>query len=155
MLTVDQVADYFIYRARDMGEAITALKVQKLVYYAQAWHLALNDSRLIEARFEAWVHGPVCRPLYERFKGYGWRPIDEDIVFPEIDGNDLAFLDEVWEAYGDINAVALERLTHHEDPWLSARGEIPPDAPSTSVIDDDLMKRYYRTKLSVAAVGPS
>ena len=54
------VARWFVNHAdRASGEAITQLKLQKLVYYADAWFLANFDEPLIKEDFEAWAHGPV------------------------------------------------------------------------------------------------
>ena len=60
-----------------LGLTSCNLKLQKLVYYAQAWHLALRDVPLFEEDFEAWVHGPVIPALYQEYKKFGWRPILE------------------------------------------------------------------------------
>jgi uncharacterized phage-associated protein len=61
--TAQEVANYFIRRAHDSGEFISNLKLQKLLYYSQAWHLAIFDRRLFPERFQAWVHGPVIPTL--------------------------------------------------------------------------------------------
>ena len=65
--TAERVADYIIRSAHESGELITNLKLQKLVYYAQAWHLALFDEPLFDDPIEAWVHGPVVSSLYSKF----------------------------------------------------------------------------------------
>ena len=72
-VTPNKVADWFIHFAHEVGDPITNLKLQKLVYYAQAWYLALHGKRLFPAEFQAWVHGPVCHSLYQRFRGYAWK----------------------------------------------------------------------------------
>ena len=61
------VCDYIISRVCNAGSSMNELKLQKLLYYAQAWHLAVFGSRLFDERFQAWVHGPVCRAIYDRF----------------------------------------------------------------------------------------
>lgn len=148
---VDAVADYFILQAREAGDPITPLKLQKLVYYAQAWHLALHGDPLVNDRFEAWVHGPVCPNLYSRFRGYGWQPIADEVDAPELAADVVEFLDDVWDAYGSFTAVALERMTHAERPWLDARGGLPADESSNAEIPQKAMRDYYRTRLDVKA----
>lgn len=150
MLSIDAVADRLICTAREVGDPISNLKLQKLAYYAQAWHLALHDTPLVDEPFQAWVHGPVCPKLYERFKGNSWRPLEGEINPPTLDDHHEQFLTEVWNAYGDFTAGALERMTHAEDPWLVARSGLAPDAPSTTEISRELMKTYYRKRLSGA-----
>lgn len=142
------VADFFIWRARETGEAITHLKLQKLVYYAQAWFLALNDEPLMDTRFEAWVHGPVCRELYGRFRGYAWQPITEDVQEPDLDAKTTAHLKEVWEVYGGFSALDLERMTHDEAPWQIARGELSADEACDAAIPEDTMRDYYQSRLA-------
>jgi len=144
--SINAVADYFIRFSREVGDSITNLKLQKLVYYAQAWHLALKGERLMPAQFEAWVHGPVCVPLYQRFRRYSWNPIDESVQAPELPAEVEKHLREVMEVYGGMSAWDLERLTHAEEPWRIARGDLPADEPSTAVISDDEMRRFYAAR---------
>ena len=148
MITANQIADYFIKRARDVGEPITNLKLQKLVYYAQAWHLALYDEQLFDGQFEAWVHGPVNRELYQRFKDCRWKPILDEIDYPELPQEVLEHVDEVWEVYGGLSAWDLEGLAHSETPWLEARGDIPSDESCETIISDSTMKAFYKKLLA-------
>lgn len=139
----NEVADWFIRFAYEVGDPITNLRLQKLMYYAQAWYLALNGERLIPDRFEAWVHGPVCPPVWERFAGYRWNPISEEVPEPRLPGEVENHLREVEEVYGGLLTWDLERMAHAEEPWLYAREGLPPDAPSTKVISEERMKRFY------------
>ena len=145
MATADQVADYIIRAKHARGESVTNLELQKLVYYAQAWFLALYDRALLDEPFEAWVHGPVQPDLYQRFKALGWRPIS-DIPQEPTFGQALIpqHLDEVLRVYGKFTAHQLEMLTHDEEPWRAARGNLPPDASSSSTISQESMKQYYK-----------
>ena len=98
---IHQIADYFISKANaDAGDPITHLKLQKVIYYAQAWYLALNDEDLVDDEFEAWVHGPVVRVLYDRFQGVNWQPITAESMATnpdELPGDIKEFMDEVWD----------------------------------------------------------
>ena len=147
MIDVNDVADYFIHTANNVGDCITNLKLQKLVYYAEAWHLALFDDPLTGARFEAWVHGPVCRDLYARFAANGSSPIP-DVDTPLLDAEVKAHLNEVLDAYSRFSAWDLERMTHAEQPWIEARGNIAPDTICSNPIDPDLMKEFYKKRLT-------
>ena len=75
--TANAIADYIIKCCRDRGELITNLHLQKLVYYAQAWYLALYDKPLFDEEFQSWISGPVQPELHDRFKSYKWNPISE------------------------------------------------------------------------------
>jgi uncharacterized phage-associated protein len=75
MVSPFEVANYFIWLANETGSFLSNLKLQKLVYYAQAWHLALEESPLFEEDFEAWIHGPVLPTLYQKYESFSWKPI--------------------------------------------------------------------------------
>lgn len=132
MLTAKQVANYFLHLVdEDTGDSISNLKLQKLVYYAQGWYLALTGKSLFADRIEAWAHGPVVPTLYHEYRVFGWEPIHEIMWQPaalprpddtiEIDEDTASILNEVWEAYGQYSAKRLEEITHSEDPWKNAR----------------------------------
>lgn len=146
MLNHDIVADYFIWLANSTGSYVSNLKLQKLVYYAQAWHLALKGSPLFNEDFEAWIHGPVIPSLYHEYKDFGWHPIDRYIHDEELFeglGDVIEFLNEVADEYFSVDAYDLERMTHLETPWLRARAGLSPDALSNAVIEKAWMKEYY------------
>jgi uncharacterized phage-associated protein len=143
---MNAAADYFIRFSHEVGDPITNLKLQKLVYYAQAWHLALHGRPLLAERFQAWVHGPVCPPLYQRFRHYGWNPISEDVAVPTLPDGVEEHLREVMEAYGGFSAWDLERLTHAEEPWIRARGGLAAHEPSTASISEDDMRSFYAAR---------
>ena len=145
------IADYFIALSNETGSLISNLKLQKLVYYAQAWYLANYKEELIKEDFQAWVHGPVIPTLYSEYKKFGWQPIlrtdldDKSLI--EIKSNlptkTNLLLDLIVDGYFGLSAFELERLTHSEDPWVQTRGAIPEDAPSDSIIDKNLIRDYY------------
>lgn len=146
MLSCFDIADYFIWIANETGSFISNLKLQKLVYYAQAWHIALYNNPLFEEDFEAWVHGPVVPSLYQKYKSFGWQPISEDVA-PGLPNDVLQFLDEVAEEYFACDAYELEQMTHAEDPWNWARGDLAPDEPSNEVIKKEWMKEFYGARV--------
>ncbi len=148
-----QIADRILFAADKRGISVTNLKLQKLIYYAQAWHLAIWDEPLFDDRIEAWIHGPVVPPVFGRFKQYRWNPIavanaesgdvDEEYIREHIE--------EVLEAYGNLTGPQLETLTHQEDPWKIARNGIPPDSPSNAIISHESMKDYYGPQVAKIA----
>ena len=74
-----ELSDYFIGLANSCGDVITSLKLQKMMYYTQAYHLTGYDVPFFEGKFEAWVHGPVLRSLYSDYHDVKWHPIIKDI----------------------------------------------------------------------------
>jgi len=143
--TALDVANWFIAGIdRTVGDSITHLKLQKLVYYAQAWALVLIDKPLFDEDFEAWAHGPVARVVYDAFKHHGFNPInDPSDAVPEFDEEALTVLNEVQRVYGERSAKRLEDLTHNERPWLDARGGLPDEAKCETIISKESMKEFY------------
>jgi uncharacterized phage-associated protein len=152
--TVDDIADYFIVRCVTGGVPLNVLKLQKLAYYAQAWHLAFYDERLFDDEFQAWVHGPVCRALYDRFRDTKslYSPVFEADVRRGFDPDRLpttvrAHLEEILEAYAHFSGAQLESLTHSEAPWEQARNGYGPAERCSNVIGDRAMQDFYKQRL--------
>lgn len=131
-----EVANEFIRRALADGAAISHMKVQKLVYFAQGAALASLSTSLVAEPFEAWRFGPVIRPLYDALKRYGSGPITREIcygdgsLFPSLNEKDLSpatasftaaeleIIDAVYGELASIPAFKLSAMTHEAGgPW--------------------------------------
>ena len=144
--TAYQIAESIINLSHYRAAPVTNLKLQKLLYYAQAWHLAINNNEpLFSEDFEAWVHGPVIPSIFRTYKSYKWSPIDDVPLTQRVADSHLQ---EVWRVYGTLKAFELERLTHSEDPWKQAREGLAPDASSNELISKDSIYRYYHARLN-------
>ena len=144
-----KISDYFILLANKNGKKITNKKLQKLVYYTQAWSLAIRDKALFNEPIEAWIHGPSIRELYREYKRFGFNPIEKKIDEDKInlDNETKELLDEVWDVYGKFDANYLEYLTHSEEPWQKAREGLEGYLHSSNEIKHEYMKDYYRKLL--------
>ena len=138
MHTVFDVADWFLSK-----EKMTHKKLQKLCYYAQAWSYAIQPEPISDAKFEAWVHGPVCYELYQKYKEYGFSFIPQCEKPDVFSDDEEAFLGDVWDTYGEYSATSLEVHTHNEPPWQIARIGYAPDEQSRVEILPENMKNYY------------
>lgn len=121
-VSVKDVAAYILRRCGEMS----AMKLQKLVYYAQAWSLVWDDRPLFTEPIEAWANGPVVRELYDMHRGQflvspGSIPGDPDRLSPE----QVESVDVVCDAYCKMTAQQLSDLTHGEQPWREARKGLP------------------------------
>jgi uncharacterized phage-associated protein len=145
---INQVADFIISFAQESGSFISNLKLQKLVYYAQAWHLAIKNTRLFDGSFQAWIHGPVNPDLYQRFKRFGYKNIELDVEKPTLDSETTDFLNELLEQYFPFDAYQLERLSHQEEPWIKARGNLDPTESCSNVILESDMALFYRARMT-------
>ncbi|MGN1230041.1 MAG: Panacea domain-containing protein [Prevotella sp.] len=148
---VNTVADYVIMSLNsDESFSLVNLKLQKLMYYIQAWSLGINKVAMIDARFEAWVHGPVCRKLYDRFsstKSLYSVITKEDIrnkdAVKEIDAADREFIDYILENFARYSGTQLETMTHSELPWIEARGGVGPMEHCENQISEATMMAFY------------
>ncbi len=139
--TVFDVAKYI---AEKTGE-LTAMKLQKLVYYAEAWNLAWDGEPLFSENFEAWANGPVVPELYQRHKGM--LKVDASLFgeanSTRFDEVAIENIEKVLSFYGEKAAFELSHMTHQEKPWLDARGDTPVGANSNAVITKAAMAEYY------------
>lgn len=119
MASVFDVAQYILQRQRSM----TAMKLQKLVYYCQAWSLVWDDKPLFDETIEAWASGPVVRELYDAHRGMfevnssSFQKGNPDNLTPI----QKETVDAVLDFYGEQSAQWLSDLTHLEEPWKSVR----------------------------------
>jgi uncharacterized phage-associated protein len=134
------VANWFIQN--DPG--LTPLKLQKLIYYAHGWHLAINNSPLIDEVIQAWEYGPVVPQVYHEFKQFGSRPIPAGAlgtlfelsparkvrivtpIIPPEDQKTHEFLKEILKVFGPYSAIQLSRSTHQDGtPWAKVHAANP------------------------------
>ena len=139
---VNDIALFFIALAQDAGEQLTHMKLQKLLYYAQAWFVGTFGEPLFDGKIEAWKHGPVCPEIYQQYKQFH----NNEIPFPEECDNEagcmaivettlppdiIAFLNSIADDYMNYTAYQLRAMTHKEQPWIDAsryRDEISVEA---------------------------
>lgn len=143
MRSSEWLANCLLREAANRGELLTPLKLQKLMFYADAWHMALFGNEIVDEQFEAWVHGPVAVSQFRRFKDYQWRPIDAAIDKMEMTKDEKLFLADILNEFGGESAIALEKMTHSELPWIEARGGLPPDEPCNNKISKETTKVFY------------
>jgi uncharacterized phage-associated protein len=151
MISAKNISDFFLVKAIETQSFISNLKLQKLVYYAQAWHLGIAEKEIFQEDFQAWVHGPVLPSLYHDYKHFRWAPIILEKK-PELSITaDLSqFLEDICTEYFACEAYDLERMTHAEKPWQLARQGLKPDEPSSNIIEKDWMKEFYGSRAQEA-----
>jgi uncharacterized phage-associated protein len=139
MANVFDVAEYIL----QLTGRMTTWKLQKLVYYSQAWSLVWDQRPLFPERIEAWANGPVCPDLYAHHRG---QFVIEKIAAGDpnsVDKDGRDTIDGVLNYYGDKHPQWLSDLTHAEGPWKDARGDLPSGAPSHKEITLESMVAYY------------
>ena len=153
MAALNNVSDYIVKKMSEGRTPLNVLKLHKLVYYAQAWHLAFTGNRMFNGNFQAWVHGSVSRVLYDRYPD---KAIYSTVAVTDLEASfrptlltdvERAHIDSVLEVYGDLAGYQLEEMTHNEAPWIEARNGIQLTARSEAIISDDIMRDFYRARL--------
>ena len=123
--------------------AITAMKLQKLVYYAQAWSLVWDEKPLFHARIEAWANGPVVPVLYNEHRGM-FKVAPWPKGTPQaLNREQRETIDGVLNFYGDKTSQWLSDLTHNEEPWRAARQGVGVGARGCREITHASMMEYY------------
>jgi uncharacterized phage-associated protein len=139
MVSVHDVAAYIL---KKLGP-VTTWKLQKLVYYSQAWSLVWDEKPLFSARIEAWANGPVVPQLYRlhrgKFKISSW----PDGNAKRLGEPERETVNAVLKFYGDKGSQWLSDLTHREEPWLKARRGLGPDEQGHTEISLGDMADYY------------
>lgn len=139
MVSVFDVASFILNK---MG-SITGMKLQKLIYYSQAWSLVWDGKPLFGERIEAWISGPVVRELYDWHRGrYEIRDIDRGDI-SKLDKTQKETISAVLDYYGDKSPQWLSDLTHMEDPWQKARKGLVNRERGSREITLDSMEDYY------------
>jgi len=142
---VQDVAKYILERLAYRGENnVTSWKLQKLVYYCQAWSLVWEEDPLFPEKIQAWADGPVCPDLYHEHKGK-FRLGPDDIAgnTKKLSDSQKESIEAVLDYYGDKDGRYLSDLTHLERPWKEARAGLRPGERGEVVIEHNEMVDYY------------
>ncbi|HTF66488.1 MAG TPA: type II toxin-antitoxin system antitoxin SocA domain-containing protein [Edaphobacter sp.] len=137
------VAEYFLFLADNERRPLSPMQILKLVYIAHGWMLGLHNRPLVNEPIEAWQYGPVIRSLYQRYKKYGSRPVDDGPAQRPsgFEDDERRTMEQVWSGYGQWSAVSLSALTHETgSPWDITVKE----SGMGSVIPNDLIEDHYR-----------
>lgn len=152
MLDVRLLCDYIVERGGKMAH----LKLQKLLYYVQAFHLAYFDRPVIKEDFQAWLHGPVCRPVFERYRSRSLLHVEFIYIRPEgertpsevlpnlIHDDQFHLIKEVIDGYAKLTGAELEELTHKDAPWIDARKGYAQEDHCDEIIPKESMRLFYK-----------
>ena len=140
------IAKKLIFKAQNDepngGERLTNLKLQKLLYYQQGFHLAFFGTPLFAEDVEAWMYGPVVPAVYDEYSAYGSSAVPEVKEPVSLSENEEELFNEVYDAYREFSAIGLMNRTHSERPWLDA---VPHDRGT--VISQESMMSYFKTQI--------
>jgi uncharacterized phage-associated protein len=143
-----EIARYFVENGQSYTD-LSNLKIQKLLYYAQGFHLALYESPLFLEELEAWDHGPVVPSVYHELKLFGANPVNFQAHsnYQTWDQNISAFLNRILEMFGKYSAMSLRNMTHLESPWIENYNKLSQSIPQQSI------KQYFSSRLNEFGFG--
>ncbi len=143
MASALDVAQYIL----DQQGPMTTMKMQKLVYYCQAWSLVWDGKPIFSEDIQAWASGPVVRELYQAHKGAFLIDRLQGANVENLSTEARETTDAVLRAYGDKSPQWLIDLTHKETPWNEARQGLPDGQNSENEITLASMSKYYDSLL--------
>lgn len=152
------VANKLISLGLQHDRLLTQMKLQKLLFFMQGWHLGLADKPLFENDFEAWTYGPVVPAVYQEFRDFGIRGINRfgralircgdqfAIAEPHLENPERLdpLFERIWQVYGQYSGNQLSDMTHRPDaPWTKVREPYGDNVPRSLLIPKDLMRDYF------------
>ena len=142
---IKDIANLLLHRAEEAegGDLMSNMKLQKMLYYQQGFHLAMFGTPLFDDEIEAWMYGPVIPSVYETYKSYGRDgiPSDKDKTFSFDDPKEAALFEEVYRVYGKFSAIGLMNMTHGEYPWKST------ETGEGNIIEKRKMASFFKSRL--------
>jgi len=149
----EAIANEFLRIARENGDALSPMKLLKLVYYAHGWHLGLTKEPLLNEAVEAWRYGPVVPSLWGKMRKYEGNPVSDLLPVEEKNGTvDDSFvrslIEEVWDSYGDFRAMKLSNMTHMRGtPWYEVKQSYDGELPRRVDIPNAKIQEYFQSLL--------
>lgn len=139
MATVFDVAKYILSKKGEMS----TWKLQKLCYYAQAWHYTWTEKPLFDNVIQAWANGPVIVDLFRVHQGKFLISDIKNGNIQNLTDDEKDSIDIIIRDYGDLEPYDLREMSHAEAPWKDARGSLSEGAKCTNEITLEAMGTYY------------
>lgn len=148
MYKASDVANYIINLANAqidkdfwISEWITHLKLQKILYFAQATFLSCIDKKLFNDKIYAWKHGPIVKSIYDKYKRTESKALNSDTDFDEtnINDEDKKTIDNMRSFFWKYSASQLVDMSHSHDPRKKTE--------QSKEISTDIIKNFYKGKI--------
>ncbi|SEB99087.1 Uncharacterized phage-associated protein [Nocardioides exalbidus] len=123
---------------------ISAMKLQKLLYYVQSWHLAITDRPLFDEDFLGWSDGPVVYEVWKARQDHRTRRHSDGSATAELPYDASVIMELVLAEYGGRSGDELSALIHLEAPWNDARVGLRDGEQGRSQVSKESMARFFR-----------
>ncbi len=144
---IDQISNYIIIK---LGE-VTPLALQKLLAFSNGVNYALNGKQLIKEECQAWRHGYVYPEIYNEYKKYKYKPIDNGInsihgcMLSKVSEDEINAINMVINTFGLYSPKTLEMISHSQSSWLEKRVGYREDEAGNEIIDENSVRIFYET----------
>ena len=125
----------------EVGDSISNLKLQKLLYYIQGFSLAIYGKPMFKEDIVAWEYGPVVKEVYYKFNKFGSDAIKIPENNIELTKNEKSLIIDVWKVYGQFSAWKLRDMTHNEIPWKETK--------RNEIISHAVLKSFFKTLVEI------
>lgn len=155
------VANSLLEKLFDDQQTVNSAKLQKLIYFAHGWHLAITGTPLLDEQVQAFPFGVVISSIYHQCREFGISPIisllkEFDIesskwVEPQVAGDDFvdSLLDKIVEQYGHLSASQLSNKSHgHGTPWAETWGNGQRRDKTETIIEDEIIREHFRQEIN-------
>ena len=125
------------------------MALEKLLAFSNGVNYALNGEQLIWEESQAWAHGPVYPQIYNKYKRYGYKPIDDGIysthgcMLSKLTEKEINAIDMVINTFGLYSPKTLEKISHSQKPWIEKRYGYKEDEAGREVIDENSIRLFY------------
>lgn len=142
---INQIINYILINL----DEVTPLALEKILYFCNGVNYAINGKCLFEERCQAWQHGPVYPEVYDKYKKYGYKPIDKGIYSTHgcmqslLLEEEISVIDIVLQTFGLYSPKTLEKISHMQTPWLEKRVGYDDKEPGNQIIDEKSIQKFY------------
>lgn len=124
---------------------ISTIKLQKMLYYCDAFSLVLLCRPLFDENFQAWANGPVVPDFFNFHEGKHFIYIRDfcDMKLPRLYKKEKEVINLVIQKFAKYTGQELSDLTHQQRPWIEARENLPEGERCKNIISKDVMQDYF------------
>lgn len=171
-ITAIDIANYIIWKAKEIHKVgLTNLKLQKIIYFIYAKHLAITKTKLFDEPIEKWQYGPVVPSVYHAFKDYGVYEINQTkskfsldlssgkpvLKTEDFDPSIIIFnhdikiglIDDQISQLINKDAYELVDITHQHPMWAKDKGRIMKGEKNIRYSDEELLDYFSPQKLNL------
>jgi uncharacterized phage-associated protein len=144
------IARYMLWLSQNEPEPafVTHFQIQKLLYYAQGWSLAMREEKIFDDRIEGWTNGPVVPSVFPVLANYKSDPIppSEARNGSGLDSDAIRLVEWIWDSYGKFSAGELWRKTHSEPPFIESRIGLEPRQRGKKQLGIGTMSDFFKSE---------